>query len=114
MKVVINKQYGGFSLSKESVIRLREMGHEMALKHPVYIGEKFDDGSVLQNDNFDGYLREIPRNDPMLIQVIEEMGDSANGFCATLRIIEIPDDVDFDVEEYDGLEWIAEKRRTWG
>ncbi len=25
----------------------------------------------------------------------------------------IPDDVKWQIEEYDGLEWIAEKHRTW-
>jgi hypothetical protein len=28
-------------------------------------------------------------------------------------VIEIPDDVEWEVEEYDGLEWVAEKHRTW-
>ena len=31
-----------------------------------------------------------------------------------LEIIEIPDDIEFTIEEYDGAEWIAEKHRTWG
>ena len=34
--------------------------------------------------------------------------------CSTLKIIEIPDDVDWIIEEYDGNEWVAEKHRTWG
>jgi hypothetical protein len=30
-----------------------------------------------------------------------------------LEIVEIPDDVEYTIEEYDGLEHIAEKHRTW-
>ena len=27
--------------------------------------------------------------------------------------VEIPDDVEWQIEEYDGSEWIAEKHRIW-
>ena len=53
------------------------------------------------------------RDDPILIQVVEELGETANGRCASLKIIEIPDDVEWTIGEYDGQEWIAEKHRTW-
>jgi len=53
------------------------------------------------------------RADPKLIQVVEELGDKANGSCAKLEIVEIPDGVDWQIEEYDGNEHVAEKHRTW-
>lgn len=56
---------------------------------------------------------DIARNDPLLLQVIEEMGDEASDSCAKLKVVEIPDGVDYVIEEYDGNEHIAEKRRTW-
>lgn len=57
--------------------------------------------------------RDLKRDHPMLLQVIEEMGEAADGACASLRIVEIPDDVEWEIEEYDGSEWVAEKHRTW-
>lgn len=57
---------------------------------------------------------DIPRDDSALVQVVEEMGEAANGRCAKLEIVEIPDDVDWEIAEYDGNEHIAEKHRTWG
>jgi len=57
---------------------------------------------------------DLERDDPALIQVIEELGKEANGEFASLRIIEIPDDVEFTIKESHGNEWIAEKHRTWG
>lgn len=54
------------------------------------------------------------RHDPLLIQVVEELGEAANGNCAEIKIVDIPDGVEYDIEEYDGLEWVAEKHRTWG
>jgi hypothetical protein len=50
---------------------------------------------------------DVPRHDPNLIRVIEEMGDRANGKHAELRIVEIPDGVEYEIEEYDGTEHIA-------
>jgi len=57
--------------------------------------------------------REIERHNPLLVQVVEELGPSANGSCAELRIVEIPDGTDYEIDEYDGNEHIAEKHETW-
>jgi hypothetical protein len=53
------------------------------------------------------------RSDPDLIAVVEELGNKANGKCANLKIVEIPDGVDYEIAEYDGNEHIAEKHRIW-
>jgi hypothetical protein len=53
------------------------------------------------------------RSNPLLIRVVEELGEEANGDCAELKIVEIPDGTDFIIQEYDGIEWVAEKHRTW-
>lgn len=57
--------------------------------------------------------REVPRDHPEVIRVVEELGEKADGACAKLKIVEIPDDVQWHVEEYDGNEHIAENHRTW-
>lgn len=59
------------------------------------------------------YFRDIPRNDPALVQLVEENAGLYSGRCAELRVVEIPDNVDYVVEEYDGKEWVAEQHRTW-
>lgn len=112
MKVVINKCFGGFSLSHEAFLRLRELGHPDALAEPDY-GEYWDDGSGPRKKLFDGFLWRIPRDDALLVQVVEELGAEASGDLAELKVIEIPDDVDWEVEEYDGLEHIREVSRVW-
>lgn len=53
------------------------------------------------------------RSHPLVLRVIEELGEAANGPCASLAIVEIPDGVDYEISEYDGREHIAEKHRTW-
>ena len=57
---------------------------------------------------------DIERNDPILVQVVEEMGEESYGGYAQLKVVEIPDDVDWFIDEYDGMEHIAESHRTWG
>lgn len=53
------------------------------------------------------------RGDENLIQVVEELGEEANGMCAELKIVEIPDGVKWNIDEYDGLESIDEEHRSW-
>jgi len=90
MKIVINTCYGGFGLSKEALALFNERT-----------------GTVITYDI------EIKRNDPILVEIVEQLGESANGRFAELKVVEIPDDVVWGIEEYDGNEWIAEKHRTW-
>jgi hypothetical protein len=59
------------------------------------------------------YHREIARDDPDLVAVVRELGDAAGGKCAKLEIVEIPDGVKWQIEEYDGSEHVAEAHRTW-
>jgi hypothetical protein len=30
-----------------------------------------------------------------------------------LTIVDIPDDIEWQIEEYDGMEWVAEVHRIW-
>jgi hypothetical protein len=90
-RIVINDCYGGFSLSDAALLKYKEMAG---------ITDEF-------------YSREIPRNDPYLVKIVKEMGSLANGSCANLKIVEVPGDVDWIVQEYDGAEWVAERHRTW-
>ena len=53
------------------------------------------------------------RSDKDLIDVVEILGKKANGSHAELKIVEIPDYVEWEIDEYDGLEHIAEVHRTW-
>ena len=139
MKVAINGCFGGFSLSPLALLRMYELGYRgnviPALKYYGGRGDMLNENlnefkkweldkkqrlgmmvPVFVN-NYTEILsdagRDSERNDPLLIQIIEEMGDAANGTRAKLEIIEIPDGVDFTIEEYDGNEHIAEKHRTW-
>jgi hypothetical protein len=74
-----------------------------------------EDGDYKRINSMDWYFssRDVARDDPDLLAVVEELGDAASGRFAKLRIVEIPVDVEWSVEEYDGLEHIAEVHQTW-
>lgn len=129
MKVAINKCYGGFGLSSKAVLRYAKL-KDMSLYHdrdslcdhyytiPVaeYKRLEAEARASKQYAKMNGAYfseRNIARDDPVLIQVIEELGDKANGAHAEISIVEVPDNVNWQIEEYDGKEWIAEVHRTW-
>jgi hypothetical protein len=101
MKIVINRCFGGFGLSDKACERMIELGYEGLTKSERSIGGSY----------YGHYI--IERNNPLLVQVVEELGKEADGFCAELGIVTIPDDVDWYIHEYDGLEHVAENHRTW-
>lgn len=99
MKVVINRCYGGFGLSEEGVeyySRLKEengFGYATARATSVY-----------------GFSR----NDPYLVRTVEELGSEvASDGYAKLKVVEIPDDVKWEIEDYDGMEVVKEVARKW-
>jgi len=50
------------------------------------------------------YDGDISRHDPVLVQVVEELGDKANDGCANLAIKEV--DGPYRITEYDGYETV--------
>lgn len=60
------------------------------------------------------YCRDFDRADPELVRVVEELGDAANGKHAKLRVVEIPDGTDYEIDDYDGMESIHERHASWG
>ena len=92
MKIVINDRHGGFALSEEA-IAVYKAAHNIT------------------NENF--WDREIPRDDSVLVSIVETLGERANNSYSRLSVVEIPDDVAWQIEEYDGCEWVAEVHRTW-
>lgn len=80
--------------------------HEMSLEEREASNREWSESSI--------YDRDIPRDDPDLIAVVEALGELADGRAAKLCVVEIPDDVEWEIDEYDGSEQVAEKHRTWG
>lgn len=88
MKIVINSCFGGFGLSDKALNRYKELGGTLTNCQPN-------------------------RDDPILVRVVEELGEDSWGFLAALKVVEIPDGIDWEISEYDGCETIEESHRSW-
>lgn len=95
MKIVINKNFGAFCLSKAALEYLCE-----------HYKEKVDSKNI-------NSLYYHNRTAPELIECVETLGKKASGMFADLTIIEIPDNVDWSIDECDGKEQVCEKHRIW-
>ena len=47
------------------------------------------------------------------MQVVEELRAAANGHAADLKVVEIPDGVQWVIDKTDGVEHVSEVHRTW-
>lgn len=94
-RIVINDCYGGFALSETA-----------EALYKAYAG--------IKQDATDWTDWMIDRNDPILLQVIDQLGvKEASGQHASLKIVEVPDEVEWYIEDNDGNEHVAETHRTW-
>lgn len=114
MKVVINECYGGFGLSQDAYLKLNEWGIPIIDYPTENKGEVIYRGGrhVPLCELWDSWLS-YNRENSLLVRVVEELGDVANGTFAKLKVVEIPDGVNYDIDEYDGIESIHEVHRSW-
>lgn len=114
MKIVINRSYGGLTLSEKAFERLIELGFphiteeqekdedfdSEELKIVISDNPKFSKYCFLENS----YEEEDKRTHPLIIRVVEELGKEANR-NAKLEVIEISDDVkEIHIDEINGID----------
>ena len=92
MKVVVNRTYGGFKIPEKLVEPLGWFC--------VYFNGDEDDSDYNE------------RTAPDLIEALEEMVQNGEKIWP-LEIVEIPDGIEWYIEDYDGSETIHEKHRVW-
>lgn len=140
MKIVINRCYGGFGLSPKATKMIME---RKGLNCYPYVQTKYEwrDGvkeytktdieslednlfvsfsktdlgettPSISNEDFWSYYK-LDRTDKDMIEVIEQLGCKANGKLSDLVIVEVPDDVEWEIDDYDGMETVHEVHRSW-
>ena len=136
MKVVINKSTGGFGLSFQAIEEycrkkeknlyyyVEEIGppneyfktefpEKYFLNHVHFSTKDYGDWTFRIEKKHRINIKKIDRTDPDLINIIEKMGETANSKYSKLKIVEIPDNVNWRISEYDGQEKIREVARIW-
>src|SRR5690349_4980265 len=121
MKIIINVCFGGYELSDRAIQEYsKAKGFTLYSKPSGWDGfhyyTKEVDEQTSPEERKTYYWSpdlELSRTDPVLVEIVERLGHEANGDCSELKVVEIPDDVEYTIEEYDGCERIAEVHRTW-
>jgi hypothetical protein len=132
-KIVYNGKHGGFSLSEAAILRYAEIsGFELYAdrsgpmgglgyatwwrvpedQRPADCGDRWYSMSMEErqayNAAYDAAVfrdRDLSRHDPVLVQVVEELGtERASGPYARLLIAEVPSGGKYRIDEYEGCE----------
>lgn len=121
MKMVLNRATtgsDGFILSREGFKELIKLGWTVAPLPDK--DEEFEDIDVKifdvdgEYDFVEPDLRSIKlRSDPDLIKVVEKLGPKANTDLSFLCVVDVPDNLDFEIVEINGLEWVIERENLW-
>ena len=140
MKIVINKCYGGFGLSAKAedlyaeksqfkLYRYKQTKYKHSDGEALYERALSGDTSMFTHcytkdhgDSFsettkdDGFWStyDMKRTDPILVEVVETLGAEADGDCAKLKVVDIPDSISYEISDYDGIESIEETHKSWG
>lgn len=136
-KVILNKCYGGFQVSdkayqlyaKKKGLELFKYDMEFRDKRffykkstkqdnlfSTYFTKDFGEGGEISNEDYKRYhlyLKTENREDPILIEVVEELGKEASDSCGNLIVVEIPKDLEYVIDDYDGIEILHEKVQEW-
>lgn len=117
-KILINSKAGGFDLSDDAIKAYLDakgikytIQKDLTFSEPVSIYCDENGDCITFNDFYDGLIRD----DETLILIVEQLGlEKASGSYATLKIVEIPDDIEWGVGVSDsGAEWVYEQHRIW-
>lgn len=86
MEILYNMCFGGFGVSKKAL----DLFNERSGMDVKYVSE----------------LDDYHRSNPILIDIVRELGDEANDDSSELGIATIPDGYGYWIEDYDGVETI--------
>lgn len=149
-ELLINRCFGGYTLSNEVLIELTKRKHKdfeklyfycedysnqryVKIKDFKYKNGKLvnsgyfldslylsyhDQGDIVKYNDFK-YDKLIwsdnwSRDDEDLIKLFKEWGsERCSGDCSKLKLVEIPNDIEYYIDVYDGLESIHERHRSW-
>lgn len=121
MDIVINRCFGGFGLSIAACKRYEEITGTVVAPPYSEDSSAYSDGSSSYNRYFDGdeyrpgvvYYGDIPRDDPVLVLIVRELGLLVNTKSSALKVVKIPDNVHWTITSNDGMEQIEEVHRSW-
>ena len=111
MKIVLNKCYGGFGLSTKAFDWL-------IVNKGWKLDKDFVKATSTYGDKDTKYWakgdREELRINLDVIECVEVLGKEASNRLSDMRVVEIPDNANWEIDEYDGIESVRESSEVWG
>jgi hypothetical protein len=117
MKVVINKRHGGFELSELAIEKCVKLGMTVSNNY----GEDVD--FILYTGDIPGIPKYYAkkwcdkefRSNPILVKVVEELGEESNTKTSKLAVVNIPFDTisGWSIQEHAGYETIHQEHKIW-
>jgi hypothetical protein len=126
MKIILNKCFGGFDVSRKAYeLYCKKIGktayfYGLDYDNDCYVRELQEEslifycltkdyGNTVAEEDINWKedhlnLNRSHREDSVLIEVVEELNSAANGICANLKVVEIPDGTYYEIDDYDGRE----------
>jgi hypothetical protein len=86
MKVIINSDFGGFGFSEKALEMYKERGGTIDYS---FLGKR------------------ALRDDPIMVDIVTELGGEANAIFSDLEIVNVPEQYDYRIDDYDGLEHVV-------
>jgi len=137
MKILLNKCFGGFTISSDAYSLycekkniechfykenswniLQKCTFEQVQKDPYCYCVSKDLGNRADYNTLSKYIIKDPRDydlrtDKTWIEVVEELGEKVDTWASNICVIEIPDGIEYEIHDYDGFETVYEKGRCW-
>lgn len=132
-KVILNKCYGGsrpsyaaymyyaqkkgwdiFAYTMDGFHSYRRAEKPSDLRFATFtIKDYGDNPKSFDWENDVLYLGGDFREDPVLIEVVEALGKAASSELSRLVVVEIPADLDYVIDDYDGVETLHQRVEEW-
>lgn len=114
MKVAINRCHGGFDISQAAYERLITH-HQVPVKAIEESTGKETSLAILSGSTRGYWVAWDPplRTDSRLVEVIEALGEVANGPNSELRLVDIPEGSEYEIDDFDGKEMVVVPRREY-
>lgn len=109
-EVVVNFGYGGFGLSELALAMLAKF---KVIPDLPYYEMRYDSsgrsGVLFPTNDYYDVIHALPRHHPILVDIVRELGEEAEGLSSSLAIVELHGNK-YHIEEHEGAESVIEPK----
>ena len=105
-QVVVNSCYGGFGNFTEEAVKLyKKIGGPLVFEKGNFCSEDYYSITKYKDEWISDSDVKV-RTDPTLVKVVLELGEKASTLFSKHEVVEISDDAEYEISDYDGVETV--------